>query len=501
MDHKNKKIAKNSFWLYMRLLLTMPVAFYTSRILLQQLGVTDFGIYNAVGGIVSMFASLRAAFASATQRFYNYEIGKGNAKELNKIFNISFLIHIVIGICLVLIIEIVGLWFIENKLVVPLERMSAVYWVFQCTILSTIFAVLMIPFDAMIIARERMGFYAYLSIIDVSLKLIMVFLLIYIDVDKLKLYASFVAFVSFIIFILSIRYCLRNFLEIKIRFYWNKSLFIKMGSFASWNFIGNMAYTFVNEGANILLNLFGGVVANAARGITYQIKNTISVLLGNAMTAMRPQATQEYAAGNSNRFFTMIFFSSKLLFCMAAIITISLFFYVEKILMIWLGQVPMYSVTFIKIVLFQILVRSYHEPLDVIFKSSGRVKAYQLTSTIVSVLIFPIAYFFLKNDYPVYTVFLVMLALEIFIWVSLVLLASREGLNIKEYLFKVIFPSACILVLFLVIGYVFSYYLHTCINSTIIEVLCLVLIYLLVVFFVGLSKKERMVLISAFLKK
>lgn len=501
MDYKNKKIVKNSFWLYIRLLLTMPVAFYTSRILLQQLGVTDFGIYNAVGGIVTMFASLRAAFASATQRFYNYEIGKGNINELNKIFNVSLLIHIAIALCLVLIIELVGFWFIQNKLVVPIGRLSAVYWIFQCSILSTVFVVLMIPFDAMIIARERMGFYAYLSIIDVILKLLMVLSLIYIDVDKLKMYASFVAMVSFIVFLLSIVYCRRNFKELRVQLYWNKSLFIKMGSFASWNLIGNMAYTFVNEGANILLNLFGGVIANAARGITYQIKNTVTVLLGNAMTAMRPQATQEYAAGNTERFFSMIIFSSKFLFFMAAIIAIPLFFYVEKVLMIWLGQVPQYSVIFIKIVLFQIIVRSYHEPLDVIFKSSGRVKSYQLLSTILSVSIFPIAYFLLKNDYPVYVVFIVMLVLELVIWIALVLLASREGLSIKQYFIKVVLPSICILLLFLLVGYLFSFYVNDYIQNTVLEILCLVSLYLLIVFLIGLSKNERIVLLSAFFKK
>lgn len=290
-----KRIAFNTLFLYVRMLILMFVAFYTSRVLLKELGINDFGLYGIVGGIVAIFSSLRGLFATATQRFLNFEMGKNDTNGLNTIFNISLIINITICIVFFICAEIIGLWFLENKLIIALERMDAAKWAFHFSVLASMISILTIPFDALIIAHEKMSFYAYVSILDACLKLGVIFILPYFAIDKLKLYAALIVAVSLVIRFISSVYCKRKFPECKYRICWDKKAFKEMGVFAGWNFAGNLAFALVNEGLNILLNLFGGVIANAARSIAYQVKNAITTMLSNIMIAIDPQATQLYA--------------------------------------------------------------------------------------------------------------------------------------------------------------------------------------------------------------
>lgn len=499
MANDNKKIAKNTLYLYLRLLVTMPLAFYTSRVLLQQLGVDDFGIYNAVSGIVVMFSSLRGAFASATQRFYNFAIGKGENKKLFSIFSTSITIHFFICIILITAIEVFGLWFIKNELVFPIERINAVYFVFQTVVISTVFIIMMIPFDAMVIAKERMSFYAHISILDVIFKLALVLSLFYIEIDKLKLYAIFMMLVSIIICSITIIYCYKNFIEIRGIIKFDKKIFKEMASFSIWNLFGNIAYSLVHEGINLILNLFGGVVANAARSISYQIRSAISTILVNSMTAMRPQATQNYANGNFTRFYNLIYLFSKILFCLACIMVLPFAFYITEILQLWLGIIPQYSEIFVLLILCHILVRSFHEPLDVIFKSSGRMKQYQLKSIFISVFTLPTSWILLKIGFPIYIVFLIMILSELLVLMSLLHLAQKDGLSIPIYIKKVILPSSRVLLINILFGII----LTTQLNNIyfIFNILIFICFSILSIFTIGLEKGERQILLALIKKR
>lgn len=329
---KTKKIAVNTIFLCFRMLVLMLISFYSSRVLLKELGVTDFGIYGLVGGVVAIFSSLRGLFATATQRFLNYEMGNDNIGALQKVFNMSILINVIISLVFCIIAEGIGLWFLNNKLVIDSARMVSAHWVFHLSILASMVSIMTIPFDAVIIAHERMSFYAFISILNAFLRLGAILILPFFAMDKLQLYSMLILAVSLLMRLLCSIYCKVNFEECKYKFYWNKSLFKEMGSFAGWNFAGSFAYSYVNEGLNIVLNLFGGVVVNAARTIAYQIKNAITTLLYNVMLAIQPQATQLYAKGEFNSFFKMLFVGARVVVFFYLSIAFPVYFYIEDIL-------------------------------------------------------------------------------------------------------------------------------------------------------------------------
>lgn len=499
MAFNHKIIFKNTLILYIRLFVTIVITFYISRVLFQTLGVEDFGIYNVVGGVAVMFASLKGSFSGSTQRFYNYEIGKSNDKEkVNRIFNQSLLIHIVIALILFLILELVGIYMVNNTLSIPDNRLNTANVIFQFTVLSTILSTLVIPFDAMIIAREKLDFYAVMSIVDVVLKLILVCALLLLEGDKLLYYGLIILFVSFVSFFLSVSYCHKNFEECKIRFYFDKQSFKEMAKFSGWNFLGNMSFSLSNEVSNFFLNIYGGVIANAARGISYQIKTSVTTFLSNALVALRPQATQEYAKGNLEGFFKTIYFSSKMMYFVSFIMALPLFIYVEKILLLWLGSVPEYTVLFLRIILIQILIRSFHEPIDLIFKSCGDLKIYQLISLWTTVIMLLVTYFLLTNHYPIYYIFINMVIAEFLEYIQIVVYARTKGLKLKLYFEKVSIP----VVLTTLLSVVIIYLIHNFISKYfILGIITTVIVVLCVIMCIGITKSERTILMAKILKK
>ena len=436
MAINEKRIFKNTIILYLRLFVVIILAFYASRILLQALGIDDFGIYNVVGGISAMFASLKSSFASATQRFYNFEIGKtGNFTNITKIFNISLLIHVGLALILLVLLEGVGVYMINNTLSIPVDRLDAANMVFQMTVVSTILSTLIIPFDAMILARERMDYYAVLSVVDAALKLALIFQLKFLGGDRLVIYSLMLLSVSLLNVLLSAIYCHRCFPECKIKkIDYDRNQILELARFGGWNFVGNLGFSLCNEVNNFFLNIFGGVVANAARGVVLQLKNAIMSFLSNTLVALRPQATQEFAANNHEGFYDTIFYATKMVYYIALSMVIPLFFGANHILRLWLGEVPQNAVIFLQISLIQMLIRSFHEPIDMIFKAIGRLKEYQLISLCVQVLILPITYFILRSGHPIYWVFINMCVSEFLELVLIVRLASSYGLELKRYI-------------------------------------------------------------------
>lgn len=499
MALNNKKIFKNSIIVYIRLIITMFINLYTSRIVLEQLGVTDFGTYNIVAGISALFSSIKTLFSSAIQRYYNYEIGFSNDhRKINTIFCLGFYIHLIFAIILTISLEIVGIWLLNNKLDIPLENINIAKWLFQMSVIGTTLSMLAVPYNAMIIAREKMGFFAVLSIVDVIFKFCVALSLTFIN-EKLLWYGIGILMVGVINFIVEIVYCKNKFIECKLRRVWDKKLFKDLSKFAGWNFIGNISFSLTNEVSNVFLNIFGGVAANAARGIAYQVKSAVTSFMSNTLVAVRPQATQEYAKGNMGLFFNLIYFSSKITYYISICLTIPIIFYIEPILNLWLGQIPENSSIFIRIILIQIIIRSFHEPIDLIFKSSGNIKYYQLTSVIITIIGLISIYFVMKNNAPIYAVFVGLCIMELIEYILILLLSQKEGLNIFSYLKKVTVPTSVVTIIIILLSYATHLYIPS--NLFIIGLIIIGIICIISILLVGLTAKERKSIYSLIRKK
>lgn len=491
MGINSNKIAKNSIYLYIRLAVNMILTLYSSRILLQALGVEDFGVYGVVGGIAAMFSSLRSSFACAIQRFYNFEIGTNDDPvRMKSLFNTGFIIHLILALVLVLLLEVVGTWLVGHKLSFPEGRVGAAFFVFHCTVITTFFTTLCIPFDGLILARERMSFFAGLSIFDTIIKFIAISLLLLINENRLYIYAVVLVAIQCFNLLCNIIYCRRNFKECRFSKSFDKTKVKELSVFAGWGFFGNLAFTIGNEVSNFFLNIFGGVVYNASRQIAYQVKAAVMSLLANGMVALRPQTMQLYAAGNIASFYNVIYFSSKVLFFMALLMATPIIIYVDNVLLLWLGSIPESSDIFISLIMVQVLIRSFHEPIDIVFKSTGRLKNYQFASLVSTLLILPFSYICLKLGYPLYSVFVLMIIMEFIEWVLIVTLARKEGLSLYRYFIDVVIP--CTLLLLFSVGFYILHksgyfqHIHFLIGIFIIEFVLLFLIFLL-----GFTKKER----------
>ncbi len=408
----SKRLAINTLYMYIRMFLLMIISIYTSRVLLQQLGVVDYGIYNLVGSVVALFTSIRSFMTSPTQRFLNFEMGKNNPERLNTIFNVSLLINA--GICILFIVlsEIVGLWFFEYKVNVDPSRLYAAKFVFQLSVFTAVIGILTISYEAVIVANERFNFYAIISIVEAFLKLGVVFLLAYAHFDKLIFYGFLIFLSTLIIWAWYVVYCRRNFKESKLHLKWDRTLFKDMAGFAGWVFFGNMGYSFMHQGLNMMLNVFGGAVVNTARGVAYQVQSAISHFLGSISRATVPYSTKLYAQEDFTKFFQLIFISAKLQYGVYACLSIPCFIYAEELLHLWLGQIPDYSVDFLRAVLFYGLTRSFQAPFLTVFDAANKLKGFEIVNLCILGVSFLAAYLSLKLGYPFHYCFYVMSIFE-----------------------------------------------------------------------------------------
>lgn len=409
----NKRIAINTILLYFRMLLTLVVSLYTSRIVLNTLGIEDFGIYNVVGGVVTMFSFLNSSMASATQRFLSFELGKNEYAQFKKVFSMSVNIHVIIAVAIFILAETIGLWFLNTKLVIPVERMESANWVYQFSILAFIVSVMSVPYNATIIAHEKMKVYAYVSIVEVILKLIIVFALIWFGFDKLKMYAALIFCVSAIVWIIYKAYCKRNFPQTNYTFIWDKHLYITLMNFAGWNLFGNVASVTFNQGINLMLNIFFGPVINAARGIAYQINAVINGFVINFQMAINPQIVKSYVADNRDYMHQLIFQGARYSFFLLFLLSLPILIETETILKIWLKIVPEYTVIFTRLVLINVLIDCISGPLMTAAQASGKIKFYQVVVGGLLLLILPISYLFLKLGYPPQVTFYVSITISI----------------------------------------------------------------------------------------
>jgi O-antigen/teichoic acid export membrane protein len=376
------------------------VRLYTSRIILNTLGVEDYGIYNVVGGIVIMLSFLNTAMSSGTTRFLSYELGKADFKKMARVFSMSLNIHAMIAVVIFILAETLGLWFLNTHLNIPPERMNAANWAYQFSILTFIISVLSIPYHALIIAHERMNVYAYVSIVEVSLQLFIVFMLQWFGVDKLKLYAVLVFVVSIVIRGIYGLYSNKNFKESKYRFIWDKPLFRTLMSFAGWNLWGNAAGVLSGQGVNMLLNIFFGPAVNAARGIAYAVKAAVHNFVASFQQAMKPQIIKSYATNDLKYMHQLICQGAKYSFFLLFFLSLPILIETRIILQLWLKIVPEYTIIFTQLVIVNVLIDCFSGTLQTAAQASGRIKFYQMVIGGLLLLILPFSWMFLKFGYP-----------------------------------------------------------------------------------------------------
>ena len=395
-SNSNRRLAKNTLMLYVRMLFTLSISLYTSRVILSTLGVEDFGIYNVVGGVVAMLGFLTASLGSAAARFISFSIGTEDKQSMKDTFSSLLLIHIILASSIFFFGETIGLWFLENKMSIPVERELAAFWVYQCSIISSMLSVMYVPYNASIIAHERMSVYAYFSIIDVSLKLVIVYLLSVIPFDKLVAYAVLLAAVHLFMQLFYITYCITHFKETKMKPAFNKKIFNEVLSFTGWNTIGNLSTLANTQGLNVLLNLFFGPAVNAARGIAVQVQGVVRSFVINFQVAVNPQITKSYAISDTERLHQLIRLSSKFSFYLMLFLSLPLMLEAELVLKWWLGIVPDHTVAFLRLVLCSTLIYTLSNPLCVSVYASGRLKKYQIADSIFMLSVLPLSYILLK---------------------------------------------------------------------------------------------------------
>ena len=396
----NKRIAKNTLMLYLRMFLILGVSLFTSRVVLQTLGVSDYGVYSVVGGFVSMLAYLNAVFVGATQRFMSFALGKSDKTVLSATFATAKLSHIIIAIIILVVAETFGLWFVNNKLVIDAGRMIAANWVYQCSVFSLLITIITIPYNACIVAHEHMHVYAYVSILDVVLKLVTLYLLVILSGDKLVVYALLHVAIAVIVCLCYTFYCRKNFEECRVKPSIDKPLLKEMTSFAGWTALGSLGFTFKDQFSNIILNVFLGTTINAARGIAIQVNSAVNSFATNFFMAISPQITKQYASGNLEQSQKLVYAGSRYSFYLLSFITIPVIINIDYILKIWLGKVPDYTASFLIITLITSLIYSLSNPITTALQATGNIKVFQIGISIILLLELPAAYIILKLGYP-----------------------------------------------------------------------------------------------------
>ncbi len=492
-SENSKRIAKNTLLLYVRMFLLMSIGLYTSRVILNILGVEDYGIYNVVGGIVVMFSFLSNSLSTASSRFITYDLGVGDLSLIRKTFGNIITIHLLLAFIILILGETVGLWFVLNKLQTPENRMTAALWVYQFSIFSFVLNIISVPYNAIIIAHERMKAFAYISIIDAVLKLLIVYLLVVIPFDKLIVYAILFFCIQLLDRIIYGVYCVRHFEEAKARISLDKQLFKKIFGFSVWTMNGCLAVAGYTQGLNILLNMFFGPTVNAARGIAVQVQNIVQNFCNNFLMALNPQITKSYAQHNLEYMHQLIKVSSKFSFFLLYIISLPLMFEAPLVLKWWLGIIPEHTVSFLRLILCASMLVTLSRPLVTSVHATGRIKKFQLIEGTMLLCIVPIAYILLKfwNIPPEY-VFIVHIIVEILTqYARVVIVLPMISMSKKEYLKEVILPILLVISTSSIIPLIMFYQLTESVNSFfIISIIC-VASTLTSIYWAGCDKKEK----------
>lgn len=488
----NKRIAKNTLLLYFRMLFLMAVSLYTSRVVLNALGVEDFGIYNVVGGVVAMFSMLSGSLSAAITRFITYELGTGNRDNLKRIFSSAVTIQIGLAVLIILLAEAIGVWFLNVKMNIPDARIVAANWVFQFSILTFAINLISVPYNASIIAHERMSAFAYISILEAIGKLAIAFLIVVSPMDKLIFYAILMCAVALIVRFAYGIYCKRNFEECTYHFIFDKDLLKRMFGFAGWNFIGATSAVLRDQGGNVVINLFCGPTVNAARGIAFQVNNAISGFVTNFMTALNPQITKSYAAGDRNYMMTLIYQGARLSFYMLLLLSLPVLINTHYILELWLKTVPEHAVLFVQLVLVFAMSESISNPLITAMLATGRIRNYQLAVGGLQLMNLPVSYILLRMGmFPEVVIVVAIVISQCCLAARLLILRGMIGLSIRKYLKKVYINVFVVTALASVLPFLISRSLEESFMNFVLLSLVAVICTAVTIYYVGCNKTER----------
>ncbi len=477
--------------LYIRMLLLMAVSLYTSRVILSQLGINDYGIYNLIAGFVTLFSFISHAVVGAMQRFFNVALGRGDREEYRKLYSMGYNVFFIFSGLLLLFGETIGLWFVATQLNIPAGRETAAMWVYQMSLFGLIVRLLRTPNGASIIAHEKMEFYAYISIAEAFLKLGIVFLLSVMAFDRLILFSVLYLVTTIIINVIYLAYCAKILPDCRYSFCWDSILFKRLVSFSGWNLLSGSSRVVKSQGESILVNHYYTVSANAAFGVAAQIYNAVNLFLTNFQTAFKPQLVQSYAENDLDSHYKLVIRSAKLSYFLLLIIVIPVIFNLDTLLRLWLVEVPTYTKEFCVFLLFAYLFDSLGAPLSVSVNANGNIKGLQISFAVLSLIGVFISFIFLRHGALPYIVAIVTLVVHAGFWVADLYFARKFcHISVRSYSKEVIYPSIAITILSIILPLALSFII---VKSWAVLFLCIIdfIWCALVIFIVGFSQSER----------
>lgn len=503
----NKRIAKNTILLSIRMIFVLCLSLYTTRVTLKALGVEDFGIFNIVCGFVSMFTFLNTSMSNGIQRFFNFELGKNGVDGARKVYITSLVIQALLLLLIIILTETFGIWYLYNKMVIPPERFVAAIWIFHMSVISFVFVIMQVPYNAAIMAHERMDFYAFVGIFDAVSRLVIAVLIPFAETyDKLILYGCLLTIISLLNFVLSYSYSRINFIEIRIRPMFDRTLFKRMLSFSGWNIFGTFSNMMREQGLNMVLNLFFGPAVNAARGIAYQVSAGLQGFVSNISTAIRPQIVQSYAQNNTVRTINLMHSLSKISIIGLYIIGYPILLEIEFVLNLWLGgDVPYYTSSFVVIVVLIAFINNMNAAVSAVVHATGKMRNYQVIGSIINLSSLPFAYYALKMGYNPNSVFLISLCFTIFMQsASLLVLKTIITFSIAKYCKEVLYPFALVVLTSFIVPLIIYCNMQTSFIRFCFIVLASVVFGTSSLYLLGLNKKERALInsyLTFFIKK
>ena len=492
ISENNKRIARNTMILYVRMFVMMFISFFTTRVVLNALGVEDYGIYNVVGGLVAMFSMLSSSLTSASSRFITFALGEGDLEKQKRVFATTVNIHVILVVVVFIVAEILGIWFLNNKMNIPDSRMYAANWVLQSSIIVFVLGILTVPYQSSIIAHERMSAFAWVTMIDAVFKLIVAYIIHFYAGDRLILYALLFIVPSLFNLVVFYFYCRKKFSECHYLFIWDKIIFYEMIGFSVWNFIGCTAGLLKNQGVNILINIFTSPIVNAARGVAMQINSIVNQFTSNFTMAINPQITKYYASGDLSRMHRLVFYGTRMSYYLFMFIAIPVFFEIDAVLLVWLGQVPEHTVLFVRLILILTLTEILSRMLITAQSATGRIRNYQLVVGGLLLLNFPLSYVALKLGYaPESTVVVGIIVSLICLVARLWFLRSMVSLRVCDFVSQVVVNVVVVTLLSAVVPAICYYFIEHHIIRFFVVCISSVVMSAVVIYFVGCNSWER----------
>lgn len=496
-SENNKRIAKNTLMLYIRTLFVMVISLYTSRVVLQVLGVEDYGVYQVVGGLVAMFSVISSSLSSAISRFITFEIGRGDMERLKRIFSTSIIIQLCLCVIVALAVEIGGLWFMHTEMQIPAGRLDAAEWVLHCSVLTFCINLLSIPYNACIIAHEHMKAFAYVSVVEAMLKLGILFLIIYSPFDGLVTYAILLTLVAALIRLVYTVYCHKHFEETKTKLIFDKSIFKEMSGFSGWSFFNNTSFILNNQGVSMLMNVFFGVTVNAARGIAIQVESAVLQFVNNFTTALNPQITKSYANGDLDNMYKLVCRGAKFSFFSMLILSLPIILEANQILSIWLTKVPEHTVIFVQLSMIMGMCDCIGATGYTACMATGKLKRYSLTLTPLIVLEFPLSWLLFYYGASVESSYYLYILIKLLVlFVRMYLMQSMIGLNCLMYIKGVFLPITLTTLFSIILPMLIITFMDENILRFFILLVVSTISVIVSVLFLGMTRIERNIIIQ-----